>query len=382
MKTIRFEASAKRTFHTELLKNVNSYFKENNISKHANMTMVVKTCTLLAMYFIPYLIILNVAMPVWSMWLLTVVIGVALAGIGMGVMHDSCHGAYSSKPLINNFLSYSMNLIGGNKYNWVIQHNIKHHTFTNIFHADEDLENGNVIRLSPYSEYKWFHKYQHIYCWLLYSLGTLSWVTIKDFKQFGQLFKEDNKKNGKGAFIAELAILIFTKILYYVYMVVIPYMLLDLSLGQVLVGFLTMHFVAGWILSITFQLAHVVENTEHSIANVPEVTEIEDSWAIHQIKTTANFARKNPLLNWYLGGLNFQVEHHLFPNICHVHYDKIAPIVKKAVEDNGYTYNEYPTMTNAVVSHYNALKLYSDENYKPTKSKSNQQPLDGALEVA
>lgn len=377
MNTIRFESSANRTFHSELTKNVNSYFKENKLNKNANRTMVVKTCVLLTMYFLPYFIILNVAMPLWAMWLLTVVIGVALAGIGMSVMHDACHGSYSSKTFVNNILSYSMNLIGGNKYNWMIQHNIKHHTFTNIFHADEDLDNGNVIRLSPFSEYRWFHRYQHIYSWLLYSLGTLSWVTIKDFKQFGKLIKEDNKTNGKGAYIAEITILILTKILYYLYMIVIPYMLLDLSLGQILVGFLTLHFVAGWILSITFQLAHVVENTEHTKANIPEATKIEDSWAIHQVKTTANFARKNRLLNWYLGGLNFQVEHHLFPNICHVHYGKIAPIVKKTIEDHGLVYNEYETMGEAVVSHYNSLKQYSN---KPTGTF--QQKNDQALEVA
>ena len=377
MSTIRFNANAKRAFHTDLLKNANHYFKEKGISKHANSMMVFKTLILLGLYLIPYLLILSLQLPLWGMWLLTIAMGTALAGIGMNIMHDSCHGAYSARPWINNILSYSMNLIGGNKYNWVIQHNIKHHTFTNIFHADEDLDNGNVIRLSPYSDYRWFHKYQHIYCWFLYSLGTLSWVTIKDFKQFGQLAKEANK----GKFVAELSILIFTKILYYLYMIVVPYIVLDISLGYIIAGFLTMHFVAGWILSVTFQLAHVVENTEHTIADVPKDTEIKDSWAIHQIKTTSNFARKNKFLNWYLGGLNFQVEHHLFPNICHVHYDKIAPIVKQTVEDHGLEYREYTTLADAVKSHYKALKQYSHKSTGHGSEKQSPQ-AEKSLKVA
>ena len=376
MHTIRFESTSQRSFHTDLLKNVNAYFKENQLSKHANFTMVSKTIILLCMYFVPYALILTLSMPLWAMWLLTVVIGVALAGIGMSVMHDACHGAYSSKPWVNSIMSYTMNMIGGNKYNWTIQHNVKHHTFTNIFHADQDLENGNVIRLSPYSEYKWFHRFQHIYTWLLYSMGTLSWVTIKDFKQFGMLYRESAKGNQKRSMIAELTIMIFTKILYYIYMVVIPYIVLDISIWQVLLGFLTIHVVAGWILSVTFQLAHVVENTEHTIAMTPDPTDIEDSWAIHQIKTTANFARKSRILNWYLGGLNFQVEHHLFPNICHVHYDKIAPIVKRTVEDHGFEYKEYETMPQAVRSHYRTLREYSKKSTnKFVKPKPEAKPV-------
>lgn len=372
MKTeIRFSAPGKINLHSDLNKAVNAYFKENNISKHANFGMYLKTFTLLAVYFIPYFLILTTSMSLTWMWILCIPMGFALAGIGMSVMHDSCHGAYSSKPWVNKLMSYSMYLVGGNKFNWEIQHNVKHHTYTNIYNADEDLENGNVIRLSPYSDYKWFHKYQHIYSWFLYSLGTLSWVTIKDFKQFGTLFRQNKNSVKNTTFSKEVTVLIVSKILYYIYMVVIPYLVLDINLGYILLGFLTVHLIAGVVLSITFQLAHIVENTEHHVGELDSQKQIEDSWAVHQIKTTANFSRKSSLLNWYLGGLNFQVEHHLFPHICHVHYRQISDVVKRVVENHGLQYNEYPTLPQAVKSHYKTLKKFSKEN---TNKRQEQEP--------
>ena len=352
---IKFTAQERSSFHSDLTKAVNQYFKENNISKHANFSMYLKTFILLCCYFIPYGLILGVSMPLWNMWLLCLPMGFALAGIGMSIMHDSCHGSYSSKPWVNNLMSYSMYLVGGNKFSWVIQHNVKHHTYTNIFNADEDLDNGDVIRLSPYSNYKKFHRFQHIYSWFLYMFGTLSWVTLKDFKQFKNVFSHAKD----ASYSKELTILIVTKIFYYIYMLVIPALVLDISFGYIFLGFLTIHLLAGIILSVTFQLAHVVEITEHHEALPDDPKQINDSWAIHQIKTTANFARKSKFLNWYLGGLNFQIEHHLFPHICHVHYYQISKIVKKVVNEYDLKYNEFDTLSQAIKSHYKALKAYS-----------------------
>jgi len=364
MSILKFEPVDKNALHKDLRARVKAHFKDKGVDYHANPTMVSKTIIIMAMYFVPYALILTLPLPVWGLWLLTVAMGVALAGIGMSVMHDSCHGAYSSNKTVNNILSYSMNLIGGNRFNWVIQHNQKHHTYTNIYGHDEDLENGNVIRLSPYSEWLWFHKYQHIYSWFLYSLGTLSWVTIKDFKQFGGLYREQTGSK-KLNFATEVMILVGSKLLYYGYTVVVPFLVLDLSIWAILAGFLTMHFVAGFILSVTFQLAHVVENTAHNNGKDLKDNTIHDSWAVHQVKTTANFARNSKLLNWYLGGLNFQVEHHLFPNVCHVHYREVSDIVKETVEDHGIAYNEYPTFFQAVKSHYRTLKHFSKRMPQP-----------------
>ena len=334
---------------------VNTYFKQNNISKRGNGKMWLKTLILFGSYFGLYFAILLIPMPLYAMWLLTVVMGLSLAGIGMSVMHDANHGAYSSRKSVNNLLGYSMNLIGGNKFNWVIQHNVKHHTYTNIYGADEDLDNGNVLRLSPYSDWHWFHRFQHFYCWFLYLLGTLSWVTIKDFRQFRTLHEEmgDDKKGYRN----QIMVLISSKILYYLYMVLIPWLVLDISILYLMIGFLTLHFVAGFVLTVTFQLAHIAEHNHHDSAHLKQ--EFPDSWIEHQIKTTANFSRKSMLLNWYLGGLNFQIEHHLFPQICHVHYLKISEIVRKAVQEHGLFYYEHSNLVKAIQSHYRTLRKYS-----------------------
>lgn len=349
------QISESKSLQQILRKRVNAYFKQNNLSKKANGKMWLKAGILLLAYLGPYVAILLIPMAPYIMWMLTVVMGLGLAGIGMSIMHDANHGAFSSSPKVNQFLGYSMNLIGGNRFNWMVQHNVKHHTYTNIFGADEDLQNGNVVRLSPYSQWYWIHRFQHFYSWFLYLLGTLSWVTIKDFKQFKTIYKEMSHTNNK--FSKELKVLVISKILYYIYMVGIPLLVLDISIWYLLVGFLTMHFVAGFVLSVTFQLAHIVELNHHDSLQINP--EMPDSWIEHQIKTTANFSRKSFLLNWYLGGLNFQIEHHLFPQICHIHYRKISEIVKDTIQEFGLSYYEYPNIAGAIRSHYRTLRKYS-----------------------
>lgn len=351
---IKFQNAANDPFYNDLRRRVDEYFATNNISKNANAAMVLKTIILLSAYFAPYAMMLTMDISGWAMLGLCFVMGVALAGVGMSVMHDSCHGSYSSNRHVNNVMSYTMNLIGGNAFNWKIQHNVKHHTYTNIYGADEDVNNGDVVRLSPYSDYKSYHKYQHIYSWVLYLLGTFSWVTIKDFRQLQQYKRERMATFSYGQ---EMTKLIITKLLYWGYTLAIPMLVMNVPFWYVIIGFITVHFVAGFILTVVFQLAHIVENLEHDIVQDP--TKIEHSWAVHQILTTANFSRKNPFLNWYLGGLNFQIEHHLFPHICHIHYTKISKIVEKAVADYNMEYQEFPNIFKAIASHYRTLKQFS-----------------------
>jgi linoleoyl-CoA desaturase len=362
MKIIKFErdkGGETLSFHQDLRARVEAYFSTNNLRKQGDFRMKLKSIVLILGFFIPYVLILLNFLPTWGMALLTVVMGIFTAGLGMSVMHDACHNSYSSNPYINRFMGYTLNLIGGNRFNWIVQHNVKHHTFTNVYGADEDIETGNLIRLSPYSPYKWFHKFQHIYSWFLYLLGTFSWVTYKDFVEFNDMYR-DKAPTQRRSYWVELTILILSKAVYFGYLVVIPYLLLDLPFWYIIIGFLIIHFVAGFILTVTFQLAHVVENTEHGSAEHSESA--MNTWAVHQVKTTSNFARKSRLLNWYLGGLNFQIEHHLFPNICHIHYKKLSEIVRKTVQDHGLSYNDYENVLKAIRSHYLTLKRFGQKD--------------------
>ena len=354
---LKFNTPAGDTFYADLTKRVNQYFKSSGIKKTGNLQMKVKTAILLIIYFTPYAMILFLPMPWWGGLLCSMMMGAGMAGIGMSVMHDACHGSYSTNQTVNKIMGYTMNMLGANKYNWTIQHNVKHHTFTNVYGADEDLDNGNLIRLSPFSKYSKIHKFQHFYSWFLYTLGTLAWVTTKDFKMFFTYKKENYVKN-KQEFWKELSILFTSKVAYYGYIMVLPLLFSPWTWWQIIIGFVMLHFVSGFILSVTFQLAHIVENKTHEKMDKPV---IESSWAVHQLKTTANFARKSRFLNWYLGGLNFQIEHHLFPHICHIHYKKLSDIVRNTVKDHGLEYHEFQSMFSAIKSHYRILKVYGQQ---------------------
>jgi linoleoyl-CoA desaturase len=124
-----------------------------------------------------------------------------------------------------------------------------------------------------------------------------------------------------------------------------------LGFGTWLIGFLIISMVTGFLLSIVFQLAHTVEHTEFPMPEQPS-NKIDNDWAIHQVATTANFATNNKLISWLVGGLNFQIEHHLFPKVSHIHYPAISKIIKQACEEHGIKYNEFRKMRDAIVSHY------------------------------
>jgi linoleoyl-CoA desaturase len=327
--------------------------------------MVSKTVILLTLYFGAYAMILSGQFSLGVMWFLSFVMGIGMAGIGFSVSHDALHGAYSSNSSINKLLGYTFDLMGANGYIWKITHNIIHHTYTNIHGHDEDLEVAGFIRLSPHSEFKSVHRIQHILAFFAYSFATFFWVFIKDYRYF---FKENlGPYENKSHPVSEWITLIVTKILYYSYTLVIPYLVLDITILQLLIGFISLHLTAGLILGIIFQLAHVVEETDHPEPN--EENMIDEHWAIHEMVTTNNFARDNKPLSWYIGGLNFQIEHHLFPKVCSIHYPEISKIVEQTANEFDIPYNHHETFREAVASHYRTLKKFGDPNFEYTPAE-------------
>jgi linoleoyl-CoA desaturase len=357
---VTFNNRISREFSQTVKQRVNDYFDEKGISRHANFQMVLKTIMLLTLYFGSYFLIISGNFSLNVMWFLTFLMGVGMAGIGFSVSHDALHGAYSSNKYVNSALGYTFDLLGANGYIWKITHNIIHHTYTNIHGHDEDLEVADFIRLSPHSEYKPIHRVQHILAFFAYSFATLFWVFIKDYKNFfkSNIGPYDNKNHP----VSELLILIGTKAFYYFYMLALPMILLEITWYQLLTGFVTLHLTAGLILGIIFQLAHVVEETDHPTPD--EKNMIDEHWMIHEMVTTNNFARKNKLLCWYVGGLNFQIEHHLFPKVCSIHYPEISHIVEKTANEFGIPYNQHDTFLQAVASHYRTLKKFGDPDFR------------------
>lgn len=356
---VTFNNSTSREFGRTVKKRVNQYFEKNDLSKHANLEMVVKTVILLTVYYGSYALIISGQLSLGAMWFLTFLMGIGMAGIGFSVSHDALHGAYSSNKYVNRALGYTFDLMGANGYIWKITHNIIHHTYTNIHNHDEDLEVAGFIRLSPHSEHKPIHRVQHILAFLAYSLATIFWVFVKDYKHF---LKDDiGPYNNKKHPMSEWVILFVTKGIYYTYLLVLPMLLLDITWMQLLIGFLTLHITAGLILGIIFQLAHVVEGTDHPQPD--EENMIDEHWMIHEMVTTNNFARDNKPLCWFVGGLNFQIEHHLFPRICSVHYPEISHIVEKTAREFNIPYNQHETFFGAVASHYRTLKKFGDPDF-------------------
>lgn len=352
--TLKFP-SARHEFLPTLNKRVNDYFRSNGISKHANAEMVFKTIFMYAFYFAPLiLIITGVVTNVWVMFLLCLIAGCGMAGIGLSVMHDANHGAYSNKNWINNLVGYSLNIIGGHAFNWKIQHNVLHHTYTNVHEADEDISPRGVLRMCPDSEWKPIHRFQHIYAWVLYGLMTVVWVFVKDFMRLVKYEKDGLVKKHKSNIQKEWVVVIVTKIIYSLVMIGLPIAILPVAWWQVLIGFFSMHYVSGFILALIFQPAHVIDGTEYPMPD--DKGQLENSWAIHQLLTTTNFATDNYLFSWYVGGLNSQVEHHLFPNICHVHYRKISSIVKETAEEFGLPYKNQKTFFGALILHGKMLR--------------------------
>ncbi|KAB2877641.1 acyl-CoA desaturase [bacterium] len=351
---MKFLNTSHSEFFSVLRKRVDEYFVAHNISKYANATMVIKTIVMLCMLYIPYTLVVSETVPVWLMLLFTVLMGAGTAGIGMSVMHDANHGAYSRHAFINKIFGYTINIVGGNAHTWKLQHNILHHTYTNIPDMDEDLQSNLFLRFSEHAPVRITQRFQYTYAFLFYALLTVNWFVAKDFIQLFRYHRKGVQTDKKTSMTKEFSIILGTKILYFGYMLAIPLIVMDLPWWQILIGFMVMQFTTGFILSLIFQLAHVVEGTHQPAPD--KNGNIENAWAVHQMYTTANFARNNKFLSWYIGGLNFQIEHHLFHGICHVHYPEISKIVEQTAEEFKVPYIQNRTFFGAVASHLRTLK--------------------------
>jgi linoleoyl-CoA desaturase len=248
----------------------------------------------------------------------------------------------------------SIYILAGNVYNWQVQHNVLHHTYTNIHNHDEDLEAGRILRFSEHAKWHRFHRFQHYYSIFLYGLLTFNWAVTTDFIQ---MYRYTRRKLAYGKFpnpVLNWSMLVITKLIYLTIWIVIPMLLLNIAWWKILLGFFIMHYVAGVILSVVFQLAHVVDEAETPLPQTDG--SMKNTWAVHQLATTVNFGTRNKIVNWYTGGLNHQVEHHIFPNISHIHYTKISKIVKQTAQEFNLPYNEYKTTRKAIISHFKHLK--------------------------
>ncbi len=353
--TVKFPKSSANDFVSVLRKRVSDYFETGKISRFANFSMVLKSVAILSIYLIPYFTILTAGITdPWSVLGLWIIMGIGSAGIGLSIMHDANHGSYSKNQKVNKFLGYLLNFIGGSAVNWKLQHNYLHHGYTNVDGMDEDIDPGVVMRLSPHKKRLKIHRWQHIYGWFLYGLMTLSWVTAKDYAQLKRYREKGLLVKQNRSYRWLLVELIISKAFFYGYLLVLPIIFSAVVWWQTLIFFVLMHYLQGFILTVVFQPAHVMPTTNYPLPDGEG--NLENNWAIHQLLTTSDFSPKSRVFSWYVGGLNYQIEHHLFPNICHIHYRKISHLVKETAQEYGIPYNVQVNFIVALINHGRMLK--------------------------
>ena len=341
----------KGSFHSDMTRRVNQYFTDRKKLATGNSALLMKGILFLVCYIGLY-VHLVFFHPGWMMAVPEcILLGLFTSAIGFNVMHDGAHGSFSKYKIVNAMAGFSLNLLGGSSIMWKMKHNIIHHTYTNIEGVDDDIEAGIMLRFAQNQRRMKMHKFQHYYFWVLYTLLHIMWIFVSDYRKYftGKIGPVEIRKMSTKEHISFWA----AKVGYAFMVIALPIYLVGFV--NWLLGFLLITMVTGLVISMVFQLAHTVEHTDFPLPS-EETGKIENEWAIHQINTTANFATHNKLISWFVGGLNFQIEHHLFPKISHVHYPAISKIIKKTCEEYGVNYIEYPKMRHAIASHVSYLK--------------------------
>lgn len=350
MATPKF-SSTSQSFHAELKKRINNHFSEMGKSSTGGVKIYTKAIILFTLFVALYVHLVFFTPPTFWALLECVLLGFVVASIGFNIMHDGGHGSFSKKKWVNNLAAISLNILGGSHFMWNMKHNVIHHAYTNIDGVDDDIDIKPWMRMSTTQPKYAMHRYQHIYFWFLYALLYIFWIFIMDYQKYFTR-KIGNMPLKKMNFGDHFIFWSF-KILHLFLFIFLPIYLLGFT--PWLVGFLTFSVVTGLVISIVFQLAHTVEHTHFPMPDA--ITgKLEDEWAVHQLKTTANFAPNNKFISWFVGGLNYQVEHHLFPKISHIHYPELRRIIKKTCEEFDVPYIEYPKMRYAIASHVSFLK--------------------------
>jgi len=338
-------------FQLELRRRVDEFFRSTGRRQRDCPQMYLKTAIIVTCFVAAYGLLVFVAQTWWQALPLAMLLGVATAAIGFNIQHDGGHQAYSNYTWINKLMALSLDLVGGSSYVWRWKHGIIHHTFVNITGHDADIDLGVLGRLSPHQKRRRFHRWQHWYLWPLYGFVAVKWHLIDDFL--------DVYRGRVGSYPVprplgwELLIFLAGKVAFFVLAFGIP--LLFHPVGLVLAFYVLTAMVLGLVLSVVFQLAHCVEDANFPMPQ-PDTGRIENAWAIHQAETTVDFARRSPLACWLLGGLNFQIEHHLFPRICHVNYPALSKVVEATCREFGVKYVAHETFRASLASHFRWLR--------------------------
>ncbi len=349
VRSIQF--SQQHGFRKTLNDRVDAYLRDNNIPARGLPRMYVKTAIVLTWWLGVYLLLLLGGFPPLVNVVLCLVWALAFASVGFNVMHDANHRAYSDSPRVNRIMALSAEMLGISGFRWRTKHNVWHHTYTNVAGYDDDVQAYGLMRLTPREPWKPLHRAQAWYFPVIYSFIAFDFI-LRDFMMvfFGKSDPDHvyPKLSTSDKVTFWLGKLFFVTVMFVLPSLVFPW-------WQVLVGFFLVFLTVGLVLAVVFQLAHINGDLEFPVP-VGKPPHIEDEWAMHQVRTTTDFAPNNKVLSWYVGGLNFQVEHHLLPHICHLNYPRLRPIVQATCEEYGLQYHCYPTWREALAQHWRELR--------------------------
>jgi len=345
MNTPKF-APPKPSFHAEIKSRINEYFEQSGKLKTGNYKLFSKAVILISILLALYIHLTFFTPNYWLAAAECGLLGITIAAIGFNIMHDGAHGSFSNNRMLNKLAAVTLGFLGGSHFMWDVKHNIIHHAYTNIAGVDDDINAEPFLRMAKTQKKRAMHKLQHVYFWFFYSILYLYWIFLSDYRKYFTQ-KVGNMPLKKMA-VKDHFFFWFYKVLHHVVFIVTP--MIMVGVVPTLVGFLICTLIAGFVLSIVFQLAHTVEHTQFPTPDAA-TGKMDDEWAIHQLKTTANFATNNKVVSWLVGGLNFQIEHHLFPKISHIHYPAISKILKQVCKEYGIAYIEYKRTHQAVISH-------------------------------
>lgn len=347
-KKIKFNQKPTSDFYSEVRRRVDQYFTQNNRARQGNATLWAKSVALLTIQIILYASIISNYFGFSGVFTLYTILGINTCLICFNITHDTLHGSFFSKKSWNKVFGYFFDLNGFSSFVWNQSHNLDHHIFTNIAGVDKDIDKMFWLRLAPTDGYYKFHRFQYLYALPLYVFTTLNWSYYSDIKAL-----ISNITHKKMSF-TDVALFLILKTIALAIFIFIPMAVLSLPWWQTLISYFSMQMVGGLLAAVVFQLGHVVEGVEYPLPD--KDGQIENNWVIHEMKTTSNFATQNTLLSQLFGGLNYQIEHHLFPQVSHVHYSKISPIIQETAKEFGVPYNDQRTFFGAVASHLRVLK--------------------------
>ena len=347
----RLKFNGDNSFHRELRRRVEAQFKASGTRQRDSAAMYLKTAVILAAFAISYIALVFFASNGWQALAISVALGTTVAGIGFNVMHDGGHQAYSDRRWVNRLMALTLDLVGGSSYIWQWKHARFHHTWVNVAEHDSDIDLGVLGRLSPEQPWRPWHRWQHLYLWVLYGVTAIRWHVYGDFRDMISGTVGERRFDRPRGW--DLAGFVIGKLVFFMLAFGLP--LFFHSIGAVLLFYATTSAVAGVLLALVFQMAHVVEEADFPAPNATS-RQMDTPWAVHQLETTVDFSRDSRVLSWLIGGLNFQIEHHLFPRISHVHYPAVARVVEATCREYGITYRTHRSFAAGIASHYRWLR--------------------------